>query len=266
MKNQLAAENPRAVIGGNQPPLAEQLDEEITPLREQADHLVEVAKTAVIIDDTSAAKVIDLCGLMQGLETNLDAARKRRGEPFYEQWKAVNTAYAPHIETLKAVRLQTLQPMLNAYRAKREAEAAAARRQAEAEQRQREAEAAKLQQEAEQKIAAGKSGVGDRLAAMQAQEAAAAAARRAEAIRPQPVRGTLGRLATKREIGFKIVDIRKLLGWMLRQPVLEAAVYEEVRAIMGPWLRTAGVRAIEHGEVEIPGLEIGIHETAAIRR
>jgi hypothetical protein len=260
MTNQLA-ESPG--IGHNLPLLAEQLAEEIASLRERAGRLVAVAETAVIIDTESAEKVINLAGLMAALEKELDAAREARGKPFLESVRAVNGAYNLLIVQLHACR-DDLRGMLNAFRKKREAEAEAERQAALAEQRQREEAAAAAHRAAEEAAAAGRSGIGDELAAMKAQEEADAAARRAAAIRPEPVRAQLGSLGSQRSIVFDITDTRKLVAWIVKQP-MKGNLDQALRTIMGSYLRQLGVDAVARG-VEIPGLSARVDTNAAIRR
>lgn len=255
MTNQLAEPG----IGHNLPPtLADELQIEISPHRERATELIEAARGAVIIDDVSAGKVIDLAGLLQALEKDLDASREARGRPFLEAQRAVNGAYNPVINALKDAR-DTLRGMLNTFRRKRDAEAEAARQAAFAEQRRREAEAAAAAERARKTT-----NVRDQLASLKAQEDAAAAARRAEAIRPEPVRAQLGSLGAQRKIEFEITDLRKLLGWMIKQPI-RGNVEQSVRTIMGAYLRQLGVDAVARG-VEIPGLAARVETQAAIRR
>jgi hypothetical protein len=261
-------------IGHNLPPLGEQLVEEIAPLHARAQKLVEIGATALIVDDESAAKIIDIAGLMETLEKELEAARETRGRPFLEATRAVNSAYIPLIEQLTTLRLGPmgtdkkrrggLRGMLETFRQKREAEAEAARQTALAEQRRREEEAEAARRAAELAAVGDGSRLGYELAALKAQEAADYAARRAGAIRPEPVRAHLGSLGTKREIAFDVTDIRKLLGWMIKQP-MKGNVEQAVRTIMGAYLRQLGVDAVARG-VEIPGLAARVETQAAIRR
>ncbi len=245
-------------IGHNLPPLGEQLAEELAAPKARADALLEVAATAVIVDDESAAKVIDLGQLIAALEKDLDAARTERKRPFLEAGRAIDTAYGGIIGGLMACR-QGLRGMLTAYNHKRAAEAEAARQVALAEQRQREEEAAAAQERARQTT-----NVTDALASLKAQEEAAAAARRAEAIRPEPIRAQLGSLGARREIAFDITDMRKLLQWIVRQP-MKTNLEAEVRKLMGAYLRQLGVDAVARG-VDIPGMSVWIDTQAAIRR
>jgi hypothetical protein len=251
-------EDVRLGIGGNLPPLGEQLAEEIAPLRDRADDLIAVAETAVIIDTESAEKVINLGQLMAALEKELDAAREARGKPFLEAKRAVDGAYNPLIGKMRAGR-DALRAMLNTFRQKIEAEAEAQRQAALAEQRRREEEAAAA---AERAMAT--ANVSAALASLKAQEEAAAAARRVEAIRPEPLRAQLGSLGSQRSIAFDIADTRKLVAWMVKQP-MKGNLDQALRTIMGAYLRQLGVDAVARG-IEIPGLSAWVDTNAAIRR
>jgi len=61
-----------------------------------------------------------------------------------------------------------------------------------------------------------------------------------------------------------VTDIRKLLGWMIKQP-MKGNIEQAVRTIMGAYLRQLGVDAVARG-IEIPGLSVWIDTQAAIRR
>jgi hypothetical protein len=255
-------------IGHNSASLGELLTEEIAPLKERAGTLIAVARTAVIVDDESAAKVIDLGQMLAALEKELDDAREARGRPFLEATRTINGTYNPLIEQLAIVRAGPLgsdkkrrgglRGMLQAFKDKREAEAEAQRLAAAAEQRLREEAAAEARRAAEQSNT-----LGDQLAAMKAQEDAAAAARRASAIRPEPVRAQLGSLGSRREIAFEVSSYPKALGWLLKVRKTEAQT--ALKEIIAKQLRSMGVDAVEAG-VQIPGVEARIETTAAIRR
>lgn len=281
MTNQLLADDlpPR---GHNNPPsLIDELIVEIAPLAARANDLIEVAATAVIVDDESAGKIINLGQMMASLEKELEEARVARGAPFLEATRAVNAAYNPLIEQLALVRAGPvgadkkrrggLRGMLQAFKDKREVEAEAARQIALADQRRREGEAAAARDAAQAAAtaqASGKGSTGDllnaQLVVLKAQEEAAAAARRAEAIRPEPVRAQLGSLGSQRSIAFDITDTRKLVAWMVKQP-MKGNLEQALRTIMGSYLRQLGVDSVARG-VEIPGLSAWVDTQAAIRR
>lgn len=250
-------------IGHNAPPLSEVIAEDLRPLVARATSLVSTAAAAVIVDDDSARKVIDLDGLIDALMKDLDGKRKAVKEPYLAACREIDGAYNGTIRTLEIARRGEdgrggLRRMLDEFSRKKQAEAAEARRIAEEEQRRREAEAEAARAKAQDGT------LTDELAAMRAREEAEAARKRAEAIRPEPVRAQLGSLGTQRSISWDIEDLPALLRWMLKQPmrtVLEAAV----RELMGKYLRQLGVDAVERG-VSIPGLKAWVERTAAIRR
>ncbi len=255
MTNALAADPPG--IGHNLPPLAEQLAEEIAALRLRADALIATAGTAVIIDQESAEKVINLGQMIAALEKELDVLRVERGKPFLEATRTINTAFGAITGPLAQARSR-LRPMLTEYQRRVEAEAEQQRQAALAEQRQREEEAAAAAERAQQSTT-----VDDALDALHAREEADAAQRRADAIRPEPVRAQLGSLGTRREIVFTVSSYPKALGWLLRVRKRETEMALE--DIINKQLRSMGVDAVE-AEVTIPGVEASIEKSAAIRR
>ncbi len=259
----------RPGIGHNRPPLAEQLAEEIAPFTAAAGELIEVAGTAVIIDDISAAKIVDLAGKIRALEDQLTARRAELKKPYQDAIKLIDTTFVSVITPLAVARVGTdgkggLRGMQTAYENKRAAEAEALRRRLADEQRKREEEAAAARRAAEEQAAAGKSTVKQDLAALAAEDQAEVLERQAKAIRPAPTRGQLGQVAMTRSITFRITDLGAAVRWMLKQP-LKAGLEQSVRTIMGTYLRGLGVDAVERG-VMIPGVEAGIEKQASNRR
>ena len=259
----------RPGIGHNRPPLAEQLVEEVEPFTAAAGELIEVAGTAVIIDDISAAKVVDLAGKIRDLEDQLGARRTALKKPYQDAIKLIDTAFVSTITPLAVARVGVdgkggLRGMQTAYENKRIAEAEAERRRLAAEQRKREEEAAAARRAADEQAQAGKSTVKQDLAALAADDQAEALERQAAAIRPAPIRGQLGQVTMTRTITFQITDLPALLRWMLKQP-LKAGLAQAARTIMGTYLRGLGVDAIGRG-VTIPGVEAGIEKQASNRR
>lgn len=255
-------------IGHNLPPLEALIAEEIMPLRREAEEYLAISATALIVDDASCGKVIDLIGKMRDFHGRLRQASRDLEAPYAAALKTIWETFNPLLNQLETAfgpdTKSGLRGMARAYGAKKQAEAEAARAAALAEQRHREEEAEALRRAAEEKTAAGKSGIGDELDAMAAHEAARVAARRAEAIRPEPVRAQLGSLGSRREIAFDIEDPRKLVVWMLKQP-MRGNLEQALRTIMGAYLRSVGVAAIEGG-VEIPGVRAWVDTSAVVRR
>lgn len=254
----------------NQPPLELRLNEELASFNERAAALVEVAATAIIVDDVSASKVVDLAGLMRELESALTDRRAELKRPYQEAQRLIDQAFVAAISPLARARVGEdgrggLRGMLSQYQARREAEAAAERGRLAEEQRKREEDAAAARRAAEAKREAGKGTVGDELAALKAEDEAADLGRRAAAVRPEPIRAQLGQVSQVRSIAFKITDLRKALSWAVRSG-LEDKVAQALRTIVGAWLRQLGVDAIERGAVDIPGVEVSIERQASIRR
>lgn len=270
-ENQLVAEESGELfgIGHNRPPLSELILAEIAPFRPTHRELVDIAKSAVIVDEESAGKVTDLTVKLRGVEDELDAVRERMVRPYLAAQREINSSFNNMIAELRVLRAGEdgrggLRRMLTIYETRREEAAQAERDRLRAEQRQREAEAEVARKAAEEKRQAGSGSVADELAAMQAQESADRLQRRAEAIRPEPTRSHLGQVNMRREISFQITDIRKALGWLLKSP-FKSQIEQAARTIFGKHLRTLGVAAIEAG-VEIPGIEAKVEKQAGVSR
>lgn len=256
--------------GHNRAPLDEALEEDLAPQRARAEQLLEIARTAVIIDDVSAAKVVDLVRMLFDLENDLDKDRLKRTKPYRDAQSLINTKVAAIIGPLTLARGgddgKGLRGMLTRHDDKRKAEAEAERRRLREEQRQREEAAADARRIAEEKAAEGKGSVAAELDALKAQDEAERAAQRADAIRPEPIRSTLGQVTRRREITFKITDVRKALGWIIRQAGGASAAEQFARTWLGGYLRALGVETVAGG-VEIPGAEITVEQGAAnVRR
>lgn len=250
------------------------LDDVIAPFAETSAEMLAIAASAVIIDDESAAKVSDLTIIMRTWERDLDARREELKRPYLDACRLIDATFGAAMRPVvlaragenrgRADEVLGLAGMLDAFAAKRRAEEAAERARLAAEQRRLQAEADAARQAAEEKAKAGEAGsVADKLAALKAQESADAATRQAEAIRPTPIRSQLGQLGSRREIAFEITDARKLLGWMLKQP-LAGNLTQAVRTIMGAYLRNLGVAAVDRG-IEIPGLTAKVETSTQVR-
>lgn len=254
-------------IGHNRPPLSEALDDELTPHRAKASELVDVAKTAVIVDDESAGKVTNLIAMLGTLERDLDAARLKRTRPYLEAQRLINDRYGELTRLLSTVRQGEngrggLRGALTAYADRREQEAEAERQRlrAEAEAREKAAAAAR---EAAEKVG-GK--VSAELTALREQDEAERLTRRAEAIRPEPIRTHLGAVNRRREIRFSVDNLRLLLGWIIKQPGLKNSIEQAARTTIGQHLKAIGVDGVERG-VAIPGLTVSVEKGAAnVRR
>lgn len=258
-------------IGHNRPPLAESLDEELAPLRGRQEQLLAVARAAVIVDDDSAKKVIDLVAQLRAFETEIDDARKKRAAPYVSAHRLINDSFGALLNAVALARQGAdgrggLRATLTAYEDKREAEAEAERRRAREEQRRREEDAAAARRKAEEAAAAGQGSVAAHMEALKAEDEAERAARRAEAIRPEPIRSHLGQASRRREIRFEVEDIRKALGWLLKHEGLVNNLRQAVNTMLGTHLRSIGIAAVEAG-VSIPGVRAWVDKGAVnVRR
>jgi hypothetical protein len=255
------------MIGGNQPPLAERLAEEIVPLTARLRDLSEIAGTAAIRDDASCAKVVDLIGLCRD---HLDTVTRRHAEeaaPYKLALEQIDNAYKPIERALTAIiganAREGLRGAVTVYERKRQEEAEAERLRLQAEQRQREAEAEAARRAMEERKAGGSAGVADELAVLQAEDAAARLGQRAEAVRPAPVRANLGTVGSARQIVCEITDLRKACGWLIKSPMMPT-LKEVVQQIMARYLRNLGVAQVERG-VDIPGVAARIERVAQVR-
>jgi hypothetical protein len=254
-------------IGHNRPPLSEELDQEVAPLAARQTAMLEIARRAVVIDDESAGKVNDLKIQVKALEEQITRARDDRLRPYLLCCDMVRKQYNPLITGLSAAygdRTGGLSGLLNGYVRLRAAAAEDERRRLAAEQRKREEEAAAARLAVEAAQTAGKGVVGAELSALKAEEEADAAQRRAEAVRPMPIRSTLGQVTSTRSIAFDIENLRSLLGWAIKQPMI-AVIESDARRWVGAYLRQLGVDAVERG-VEIPGVRSWIERSAGSRR
>jgi hypothetical protein len=258
-------------LGHNRPPLAERLDVDLAEMRGRADALLAVAKTALIVDGDSAAKVMDLSQKMREVEEELDELRKCLSRPYRDAIALIKTSVDAIADPLGIVRQGPdgrggLRLMLTQWDDKVRAEAAAARQKAEAEQREREEAAAAARRRLEEQANAGKNVAADELRAAEAEEEAERARQRAEAIRPAPIRSDAGVLARAREISFTIDNVRQAIGAILKLPGGLSAAEQFVRTFLGKYLRGVGVAAVEKG-VTIAGVSVTVELRAAnVRR
>jgi hypothetical protein len=249
-------------IGHNRPPLADQLAIDTTSLRSDVDTLIAVAETTLIIDDESAGKVNDMVQRLVAKGREVEAARKQRNEPYAKAVTLVNSTYGALAQMLRIAHVGTderggLRAMLTKWDDKKRADAEAARKVAEEEQRKREeaaAEAQRLADEARQHDDIAGAIAADIRAASLA-DRAEQSARRAEAIRPEPIRSQLGSTTRQRVIVFTIDNTIAAINWALATPGIGESVKEDLHARIGSYLRSraVGVAGVERG-VSIPGI------------
>lgn len=256
----------------NMPPLDELIHEELAPFVERAERALAVAATSRIIDDVSAAKVTDLIKQLHDIETDVDAARDKRKRPYLEAGRLIDRQYGGLKRRVDIARQGEdgrggLRAMITRYDDQRQAKIEAERQRQREEQRRREAQAEAARRRAEEAQAAGENSVAAQLEALKAQEEADLAARRAEAIRAEPIRAQLGQVARRREVTFAIDDLRKVLGWILKQTGGAAAAEQFARTWLGKHLRAVGVEAVDRGDAQIPGVTLTVQQGQAnVRR
>lgn len=261
----------RPGIGHNKSPLAERIEEDIAPLKARQEELLAVAKTAVIVDNDSAAKVLTMITIARGLVEEITTARNDAIRPYDEARATIHSVYSALLAPLQAVHGERkarsgLYGAIMNFHDRQEAEAAAERERLQAEQRQREEAAAAARRIADEKKSAGTGTVSDELEVAAAQDAADLAATRAGAVRAAPIRAPLAQVNSRREIDFVVTDLRRLLGWLIKQPGLKGNIEHSVKTIVGAYLRQVGVDVIERDGVEIPGLTASVTRAAAIGR
>jgi hypothetical protein len=141
----------RLSLGGNNPPLAEVLDDETQTLRDRRDELLGSASRApaVVEDDESAGKVADLVRLISACHKNAEAARVSSKEPYLAAGRLVDATYKKITDPLDAAK-RKLESVLTLFQ-RRKAEEERLRREAEA-RRQREEED-RLRKEAAERAA-----------------------------------------------------------------------------------------------------------------
>jgi hypothetical protein len=192
-----ADDNPRATIGGNEPPdlpertLPEILVEETVQLRARAADLVEQVGKANPKDEENC---VLLAGMIRDFLREVDTARKERKEPFLTASRAVDAHFNSLAGLLAAAQTRIVgivdenrrrrEEAAAAERRRLQAEAEAQRRKAEEEARKRAeaesvaqrkiAEAERLRREAEERAAAAKDAESRQRARAEAAEAARA--------------------------------------------------------------------------------------------
>lgn len=251
-------------IGHNMPPLLD-----LEPHRERQAELLEVAKTARIIDEASAAKVLDLDRQLRAFLADIEKEREEKKKPFLTLCRQIDADYGSLTVPLKLASVgesgrDGIRGMLSQWDRQERERVDAERQRREAEARQAEAEAEAARRLADEQRGRGSNNLAAELEAMQAADNARRLAEAAAAVVHHPLRSNLGQLGLRREITFTIIDLRKCLGWMLRQHGLQSQIEQAARTILGKYLRGLGVEAIDRG-VEIPGVAAGTERVATVR-
>jgi uncharacterized membrane protein YqiK len=158
--------NPRAVIGGNLPPLAELLPVETAEIEKKAGDLIGGVERAKVTDQESAGRATLLAGMIKSHLATIDDARASRKRPYLEAGRAVDA----HFNGI-AARLAIFDPekkviggplftvlgMVDKFRRDEEAKAEAERRRLEEAarvEREKAAAAERARREAEEREAA----------------------------------------------------------------------------------------------------------------
>jgi hypothetical protein len=244
-------------IGHNQPPLAEAIAEELEPRRARAGQLLAAASGSVIVDEVSAAKVVDLTRQLKDLHDEGDKARLARTKPYREAVSLINHSY--DAEKLRlGVAIDGLNVMLTTWDDKQRVAVEAERRRLAEEAARREEEATAARAAAEAKTQAGRTDPAAALEALKATDEAERLTRRAEAIRHEPTRSQLGQTTRRKQIKFVVEDLAARLRDIMGSP-RKKQIKAAVDLITDQELRSLGVAAVEHG-VEMAGVRMWVEE------
>lgn len=256
--------------GHNKAPLAEAIEAEVEPFRVRTGEVLDLAAKARIIDGESAKSTLDLGIKAKDLEDEIDAARLERSKPYRQAVALINGMYGDIAQRLKLAREGNdgrggLRGMVTTWDNQERARARAEETRLREEQRQREAEAAEAARKAEEAATVGRGQVSAELDAAKAREVADQAQRRADAVRPEPLRSHLGAVSRRREIKFEITDLAAAVAWLAIQPGYSNNVEQAVKTIVGSYLKALGVEAVAQG-VTIPGIAARVETGAAAMR
>jgi hypothetical protein len=268
--NQLVEELGSFPRDHNQPPLGEEIAETLMPFRKRQADILDVADTARIENDFDAERVVDLVKICRSFEQELDGERARLKAPYLAACQQIDRAFGALSRPVAVARYGEdgkggLLKLIDNHRRQKEEAAQAERERLLSEQRLREAEAEAARRAAEEQRAAGSGGVAAELAAIQAEQEAARLAREAAAVRAEPIRSDLGTVGNLRVIEWKILELRQVVGWLMRNPDLRGQLETAVRTLLDKYLRGLGVKAIENGAGRIPGTDVRVVHRAKVR-
>ena len=229
----LTTDNPRAIVGGNKPPLAEVLADQFAELTGEIEGIAALASDAPkkIETDTAFGKIGDIVKEARKLTKRLDDARDTEQRPHLEAKRTIDGFFKGHMERLSRI-ADVLQERADAYT---QAKAAAARREREAEARRQAEEAERQRQiaarqaEANRPTAAAKHAeLAERADDRAAEATAAAHASNADLTR---VRSSGGTVASGRtEWDFEIIDYAAVSLETLRPYIARAEVEKALRS------------------------------------
>lgn len=239
------ASNPRAVIGGNEPPLEERIGMEFREalLSERSDFIarMESAIAAVdraeVSDDDTLGKAGDLERILRACDGHIAETHKAVKQPYLDGGRAVDAEKNRLIGPINEARYK-LKDKMSGYMADREAERRRVEQARIAEER-RQAEAA-AQAERERQEAAGENDP-EAVAAIEAVALAPAAA----APRAEPVRSDAGSTVSGKTVwNSQVEDYTKAFKAVKSNPKVQEAINSAIAGLV-----RAGTR-------EIPGVRI----------
>lgn len=245
-------------IGHNAAPLAEVLAEESRALAIRADELVSAAQRARADSDDTAGRCVTLAKMLKAHMQDVDKQREATKKPFLEGGRTVDAHYSKLLLPLSKAATDVV-ALLDTYRRKKEAEAAAERKKLEEEaaaQRKAAEEAEQARQAAEAKALASDSARASEKARREALEAeteaqrlaAAAAAKAAQAAATvaAPVASDFGKAHRRTFWKVEITDLTVALRHARK--VNEAALRDCVLDIYQ--------RQVKAGARELPGASV----------
>lgn len=265
-------QNPRAVIGANNPPLADVLVDETAALKKRTDDLVASAGRAEVKDDDTAGRAVALVKMIRDHANAIEAAREERKKPFLDSGRAVDL----HFGNLRSPLIGTdpkklggiaasVTALIDAFRRKKEEEAAAERLrlEKEAETLQAAADALKAPQPVDEVL--GDDGlphpmpqptIESEAEALRLTAAASALVRQAQEVRAAPIVSSSGAKASGRKNwAATITDLTAALRHCRK--VDEASILAAVQVVYDRQVR-AGVR-------DLPGATVKEDSQTVIR-
>ncbi len=244
----VAAENERAVIGGNSPPIAETLADQYKDLIAKIEPIAERANALPkkIQSDQDLEKVAPVIVDANELSRKLEATRKVEKEPYLSAGREVDAFFNPLVDRLDRI-ADTFENLSTTYqrekiaRERREREAEAARLREAEEKKRAEAEKAKRPDTVERKH-----DEADELSLQAAQAEEKAAAANKDLGRMQTATGV--KVGVRTSWDFRITDyeaipLEKLRPYLKREHV-EQAIRSYVKIQKGS-TSLAGVEAFE---------------------
>lgn len=260
------ASNPRAGIGGNEPPIEERIGMEFREALltnqpgfiDRMESAIEAVTRADVRDDETLGKAGDLDRILRSCDGHISETHKAVKQPYLDGGRAVDAEKNRLIGPINDARYR-LKDKMNGYMAEREARRRAEEARIAAEQRaaqertERAAREAREAEEAAARAAAEASSEGERIAAEQAAseaqakaEAAIAAAPLAAAVtRHEPVRSDAGATVSGRKVWqSEVVDYQLAFMAVEDNPKVREAIDKAVAGL------------VKAGKTQIEGVKI----------